>query len=75
MERGNTKQEILHAALHLFSVQGFEATSVAQIAVALKTLIQMKRRNQEQLHNLCQPNQTEQETAETVATMTTTGIL
>lgn len=32
MERGNTKQDILHAALHLFSVQGFEATSVSQIA-------------------------------------------
>ena len=75
MERGNTKQEILHAALHLFSVQGFEATSVAQIAVALKILIQMKTRNQEQPHNLCQPNQTEQEAVETVATMTTTEIL
>lgn len=32
MERGNTKQEILEAALELFSVQGFEATSIAQIA-------------------------------------------
>ena len=32
MERGNTKQEILNAALDLFSVQGFEATSIAQIA-------------------------------------------
>ena len=32
MERGNTKQEILDAALELFSVQGFEATSIAQIA-------------------------------------------
>ena len=32
MDRGNTKQEILHAALELFSVQGIEATSIAQIA-------------------------------------------
>ena len=31
MDRGNTKQEILDAALELFSVQGFEATSIAQI--------------------------------------------
>ena len=35
MDRGNTKQEILEAALELFSVQGFEATSVAQIASAV----------------------------------------
>ena len=35
MERGNTKQEILEAALELFSVQGFEATSIAQIADAV----------------------------------------
>ena len=35
MDRGNTKQEILHAALELFSVQGFEATSTAQIAGAV----------------------------------------
>ena len=32
MERGNTKQEILEASLELFSVQGFEATSISQIA-------------------------------------------
>ena len=32
MERGNTKQEILKASLDLFSVQGFEATSISQIA-------------------------------------------
>ena len=32
MERGNTKKEILEAALELFSVQGFEATSISQIA-------------------------------------------
>ena len=32
MDRGNTKREILDAALELFSVQGFEATSIAQIA-------------------------------------------
>lgn len=35
MERGNTKQEILEAALDLFSVQGFEATSLSQIADAV----------------------------------------
>lgn len=35
MERGNTKQEILNVALNLFSVQGFEATSISQIANAV----------------------------------------
>ena len=35
MDRGNRKQEILGAALELFSVQGFEATSIAQIADAV----------------------------------------
>ena len=35
MERGNTKREILEAALELFSVQGFEATSISQIASAV----------------------------------------
>lgn len=35
MEKGNTKQEILEAALDLFSTQGFEATSVLQIADAV----------------------------------------
>ncbi len=35
MEKGNTKQEILESALDLFSVQGFEATSVSQIAGAV----------------------------------------
>ncbi len=35
MDRGNRKQEILNAALELFSVQGFEATSIAQIAGAV----------------------------------------
>ena len=35
MERGNTKQEILNAALDLFSAQGFEATSISQIANAV----------------------------------------
>lgn len=35
MERGNTKQEILEASLELFSVQGFEATSISQIAEAV----------------------------------------
>ena len=35
MDRGNTKREILEAALDLFSVQGFEATSISQIAGAV----------------------------------------
>ena len=35
MDRGNTKQEILEAALELFSVRGFEATSISQIADAV----------------------------------------
>ena len=35
MERGNTKQEILESALELFSVQGFESTSISQIASAV----------------------------------------
>lgn len=35
MEKGNTKQEILDAALSLFSTQGFEATSVSEIANAV----------------------------------------
>ena len=35
MERGNTKREILEASLDLFSVQGFEATSISQIARAV----------------------------------------
>ena len=35
MEKGNTKQEILETALDLFSVQGYEATSVSQIADAV----------------------------------------
>ena len=35
MDRGKTKQEILTASLNLFSVQGFEATSISQIASAV----------------------------------------
>jgi len=35
MEKGNTKQEVLKAALDLFSVQGYEATSISQIADAV----------------------------------------
>ena len=35
MDRGNTKQAILEASLDLFSVQGFEATSISQIAGAV----------------------------------------
>ena len=34
-EKGNTKQEILEVALDLFSTQGYEATSVLQIAEAV----------------------------------------
>ena len=34
-EKGNTKQEILDAALQLFSVQGYEATSISQLAEAV----------------------------------------
>lgn len=33
--KGNTKQDILDAALELFSVQGYEATSVSQLADAV----------------------------------------
>ena len=35
MDRSNTKQEILEAALELFSVQGYEATSISQLASAV----------------------------------------
>ena len=35
IEKGNTKQEILDASLDLFSTQGYEATSVSQIAEAV----------------------------------------
>ena len=35
MDLGNTKQEILEASLELFSVQGFESTSISQIADAV----------------------------------------
>ena len=35
IEKSNTKQEILKTALELFSVQGYEATSVSQIADAV----------------------------------------
>ena len=35
VDRGNTKQEILEASLELFSAQGFEATSISQIAGAV----------------------------------------
>ena len=35
MEKGNTKQEILETALELFSVKGYEATSISQIADAV----------------------------------------
>lgn len=35
MEKGNTKKVILEAALELFSIRGFEATSISQIADAV----------------------------------------
>lgn len=35
MEKTNTKQEILDTALDLFSTQGFEATSISQLADAV----------------------------------------
>lgn len=35
MDHGNTKQEILEAALELFSVKGFEATSLSMVADAV----------------------------------------
>ena len=35
MEKNNTKKEILLAALDLFSYQGYEATSISQIASAV----------------------------------------
>ncbi len=35
MEKGNTKQEILEMALDMFSVKGYEATSISQIAAAV----------------------------------------
>ncbi|MGN0766047.1 MAG: TetR/AcrR family transcriptional regulator [Christensenellales bacterium] len=35
MDKGNTKREILNVALDLFSTQGFEATSISQIAEAV----------------------------------------
>ncbi|MBO5598278.1 MAG: TetR/AcrR family transcriptional regulator, partial [Oribacterium sp.] len=35
MEKGNTRDEILDVALDLFSVNGYEATSISQIADAV----------------------------------------
>lgn len=35
MEKNNTKRKILNAALDLFSTQGFDATSMSQIAKAV----------------------------------------
>ena len=35
MERSNTREEILEAALELFSVNGYEATSISQLADAV----------------------------------------
>ena len=35
MEKTNTKEQILDVALELFSVRGYEATSISQIAEAV----------------------------------------
>ena len=35
MEKGNTRDEILNVALELFSVNGYEATSISQLADAV----------------------------------------
>ena len=35
MEKSNTREEILEAALDLFSVNGYEATSISQLADAV----------------------------------------
>ena len=35
MDKGNTRDEILKVALDLFSVNGYEATSISQIADAV----------------------------------------
>ena len=35
MDKGNTRDEILNVALNLFSVNGYEATSISQIAGAV----------------------------------------
>ncbi len=35
MEKNNTRQDILEAALDLFSVNGYEATSISQLALAV----------------------------------------
>lgn len=35
MEKGNTKEQILDVSLDLFSIRGFEATSISQIANAV----------------------------------------
>ena len=35
MEKSNTREDILEAALDLFSVKGYEATSISQLADAV----------------------------------------
>ncbi|MBR6089678.1 MAG: helix-turn-helix transcriptional regulator, partial [Anaerolineaceae bacterium] len=35
MEKNNTREEILEAALDLFAVNGYEATSISQLADAV----------------------------------------
>lgn len=36
MEKGNTKEQILEVSLDLFSIRGYEATSISQITRGLK---------------------------------------
>ena len=35
MEKGSTREQILEAALDLFAVNGYEATSISQLADAV----------------------------------------
>ena len=43
MDKGNTRDEILNVALDLFSVNGYEATSISQIADALSDSLTLRR--------------------------------
>ena len=39
MEKNNTKEQILDVALDLFSIRGYEATSISQIAEAVGAMV------------------------------------